>query len=98
MLTVFSEFNAIKNNIAKIINVSGYKNDYVAKKIGLTSQNFAVKKQRGTWSAEELEKIVEVLTKPNEDVEDMLMLEIMRSRKDDEIVPLSELKNEFGWK
>lgn len=98
MLTVFSEYNAIKNNIAELINVSGYKNEYVAKKIGLSSQNFAVKKKRGTWSSEELEKIVEVLINPNEDVEDLLMLEIMRSRKDDEIVPLSELKEEFGWK
>jgi hypothetical protein len=78
--------------------VSGYKNDYIAKKIGLTSQNFAVKKQRGNWSPDELEKIVEVLTKPNEDVENALMLEIMRSRKDDETVPLEEVKKEFGWK
>lgn len=98
MLSIFQEYNAIKNNIAEIINVSGYKNDYIAKKIGMTSQNFAVKKKRGTWNPEELEKIVDVLAKPNEDVENALMLEIMRSRKNDETVPLSELKNEFGWK
>ena len=97
MVTVFQEYNAIKDNIATIINASGYKNDYVAKKIGLTPQNFAVKKKRANWSAEELEKIIDVITKPNEDAEDALMLEIMRSRKDDETVPLSELKKEFGW-
>jgi hypothetical protein len=98
MLTLFHEYDAIKENIAKIISLSGYKNDYVAKKIGLTAQNFAVKKQRGTWSVDEIKKIVEVITEPNEDAMDALMIEIMRSRKDDEIVPLSELKKEFGWK
>lgn len=98
MLTVFQEYNAIKGNISQIINLSGYKNDYVAKKIGITPQNFAVKKKRGNWTAEELEKIINVLTKPNEDAENALMLELMRSRKNDETVPLSELKKEFGWK
>jgi hypothetical protein len=98
MLTLFHEYDAIKDNIAKIISLSGYKNDYVARKIGLTAQNFAVKKQRGTWSVDEIKKIVEVITEPNEDAMDAVMLEIMRSRKDDEIVPLSVLKKEFGWK
>lgn len=98
MLSVFQEYNAIKKNIEEIINISGYKNEYIAKKIGMTSQNFAMKKKRGTWDSEELEKLVDVLAKPNEDVENALMLELMRSRKDDETVPLSELKKEFGWK
>src|SRR5665647_1406751 len=98
MLTLFDEYNAITNNISTILNASGYKNDYVAKKIRLTAQNFAVKKQRGTWNVDEIKKIVEVITEPNEDAMDGLVLEIMRSRKDDETVPLSELKKEFGWK
>ncbi len=98
MLAVFQEYNAIKDNISRILSVSGYKNEYVAKKIGLTAQNFAVKKQRGTWSVDEIKRIVEVITEPNEDAVDALMLEIMRSRKNDETVPLSELKKEFGWK
>jgi len=99
MVTVFKEYNAIKENIATIINASGYKNDYVAKKIGLTPQNFAVKKKRSNWSAEELEKIIDVITKPNEDAEDALMLEIMRSRKDDETLTYDEYKAEIAkWK
>ena len=99
MTTVFQEYNAIKDNISTIINASGYKNDYVAKKIGLTAQNFAVKKQRGNWSAEELEKIIDVITKPNEDAEDALMLEIMRSRKDDGTLTFDEYKAEIAkWK
>ncbi len=98
MLAVFQEYNAIKDNISKILSLSGYKYEYVAKKIGLTPQNFAVKKQRGTWSVDEIKKIVEVITEPNEDAMDALMLEIMRSRKDDKTVPLSDLKKEFGWK
>ena len=71
----------------------------MAKKIGLTPQNFAVKKKRSNWSAEELEKIIDVITKPNEDAEDALMLEIMRSRKDDETLTYDEYKAEIAkWK
>ncbi|MDQ2718635.1 MAG: hypothetical protein M3Z26_02560 [Bacteroidota bacterium] len=98
MLTIFQDYNAIKDNITKIISLSGYKNEYVAKKIGLTPQNFAIKKLRKNWSVDEIKKIVEVITEPNEDAMDALMLEIMRSRKAEETVPLSELKKEFGWK
>ena len=99
MLTVFQEYEAIKDNITRIISQSGYKNEYVAKKIGLTPQNFAVKKQRGSWSVNEIKKIVEVITEPNEDAMDALMMEIMRSRKNDETLTYEEYKAEIAtWK
>lgn len=99
MLTVFQEFNAIKTNIAEIVKASGYRNDYLAKKLGLSRQNFSMKKQRGSFSPEELQKIVELITEPNEDAEDAIMLEIMRSRKDDETISYEEYKKEISsWK
>jgi hypothetical protein len=45
------------------------------------------------------EKIVEVITEPNEDAEDAIMVEIMRSRKDDETISYDEYKKEIArWK
>jgi len=98
MLTVFKEYSAIKDNIASILKASGYRNEYVARKIGLSAANFATKKQRGNWTEKELEKIVEVITEPNEDAEDAIILEIMRSRKDEPVVPINEMRKELGWK
>lgn len=99
MLTLFSDYNAIKSSVNEIIAISGYKNEYIAKKIGLSSQNFAVKKQRNNWTSEELEKIIKILTIPNQDVEELIMLQIMRSRKDDETLTYDEYKKETAsWK
>lgn len=98
MLAIFQEYNAIKDNIASILKASGYRNEYVARKIGLSPANFATKKQRGNWTEKELAKIVEVITEPNEDAEDAIMVEVMRSRKDDPIVSMEEMRKELGWK
>lgn len=62
MLSSFSEYNAIKSSVNEMLAASGYKNEYIAKKIGMSSQNFAVKKQRNNWTSEELEKIIKILT------------------------------------
>lgn len=98
MLTIFREYNAIKANITTIVRASGYKNDYLALKLGLSPQNFAVKKKRKSFTDKELQKIIEVITEPNEDAEDAIMLEIMRDRKDDPLVPVSEMRKKLGWK
>ncbi|WP_153800495.1 hypothetical protein [Foetidibacter luteolus] len=99
MLSVFSEYNAIKEGMANLIEVSGYRNDYLARKIGISNANFSVKKQRGSWTDKELAKLVDVLTNVNEDVEDLLMLQIVRSRKDEPTMSYEEYKKEVAsWK
>lgn len=99
MITVIQEFTAIRDHIAEILKASGYRNDYIANKLGMSRQNFAMKKQRASFSPEELQKIVELVTEPNEDAEDAIMLEIMRSRKNDEKLSYDEYKKEINsWK
>lgn len=99
MQSEHQEDDTIKNNISKILRASGYRNEYVAKQIGLTAPDFILKKKQGTWSVEEIEKIIEVITSPNENAMDAIMLEIMRSRKNDEVIPLEEFKAEIAtWK
>lgn len=98
MLTVFKEYSAIKENINRILEASGYRNDYLAGKIGLTPQNFSTKKRRKSWTEKELARIVEVITEPNEDAEDAILLEIMRSREDEATIPVAEMRKMLGWK
>ncbi len=82
----------IKDRISALIEASGYRDDFVAKKIGMAPAYFSVKKQMGNWSEKEVEKIIAVLTAENDEVFDLLMLEEMRLRKDEETLSLDEYK------
>lgn len=96
MLNIINQYRTIKKNLGEIIKVSGYRNDYVAKKIGMSPQSFAAKKQRNSWNDEEIEKVLAVID--NEDSEDYILLQLMRSAKDEETISLEEAKREMGWK
>jgi hypothetical protein len=61
----------------------------------LTPVNFATKKKRGTLSVDEVEQIISIIE--NEDVENYIMLEIMRSRQDESSISLEQLEKEMGW-
>ena len=92
---IVSNYKSLVQHIGELIHVSGYRNDYVAAKIGISPKLFAVKKQRSSFSVDDIEKIMTVID--NEDVENYLMLEIMRDRKDEETMTYDELKTEMGW-
>ncbi|MEA5140492.1 hypothetical protein [Arcicella rigui] len=95
-IEIVDNYKSLVANIGQLIEVSGYRNDYIAHKIGISPTTFSVKKGRGSFSLDDIEKIIKVIE--NEDVENYLMLEIMKSRKDDENVPYSEAKKLLGWK
>lgn len=91
------EYKNLLRHISYIIEISGYRNDYIARKLGIKPQNFSVKKQRASWSPDEVEKLLSVVD--NEDVENYLMLEEMRSRKDNETITFDEYKKVIAkWK
>jgi hypothetical protein len=92
---IASNYRNLVQHIGELIYVSGYRNDYVASKIGISPKLFAVKKQRSSFSVDDIEKILMIIE--NEDVENYLMLQIMRDRKDEETMTYDELKAEMGW-
>ncbi|TAM97857.1 MAG: hypothetical protein EPN39_10325 [Chitinophagaceae bacterium] len=96
MLEIIQDYKTLKGLLSGLIAKSGYRNDYIAKKIGMAPSYFATKKARGNWNEDEVEKILEVIT--NDDVEDAIMLEIMRSRKDEPNILLEEFEKRMGWK
>ena len=97
MLEVIENYLLLKKQIAQLIKKSGYRNEFIASKIGMRADYFAVKKQRGNWTPDELEKLLAIIS--NEDVEEYLMLEEMRSRKDDETITFEEYKKVIAkWK
>lgn len=96
MLSVLNQYRTIKNNLGDIIKVSGYRNDYIARKLGISPQSFAAKKQRNSWKDDEIERVLEIVD--NEDSEDYILLQIMRSLEDEAPISLEEAKKQMGWK
>ena len=63
--------------------------------MGIPAPNFSVKKQRGSWSVEEIEKILAIIE--NDELEDYYFGEILREKEKDETMSSEEFKKEIGW-
>lgn len=96
MQHIIHQYQILKAHIANLIAISGYRNDYLAKKMGIKPNNFSVKKQRDTWTEKEIEKLLQFIE--NEETENYLMLELMRAAKKEETVSYEEFKKQVGWK
>lgn len=90
------DYKNLVSKLADLIEISGYRHDYIARKLGMKPQNFSVKKQRVTWNPDEVEKLLTIID--NDDVENYLMLEHLRSLKAEETMSLDELKKFIEWK
>ncbi|WP_373330974.1 hypothetical protein [Salmonirosea aquatica] len=93
---IVNNYEELLNNIGQIIEVSGYRNDYIARKIGMSPANFSAKKSRKSFTLAEMKRIVEVID--NEDVTDYLMVQEMNARKDDETISHKDFYQQMGWK
>lgn len=97
MVQILEDYKTLKSILSDLISQSGYRNDFIAKKIGMAPSYFSTKKTRGNWSDEEMEKILDVIE--SDEIEDAILLEIMRSRKNDETLSYDEYKKEIAsWK
>ena len=96
-ISIINNYRKLVDEMPKIIELSGYKNEYIARKMEMKPQFFSVKKNRNTFDVEQVEKILSIIF--NEDVEDYLMLIEMQNRKNDETLTLAEYKKEIArWK
>ena len=89
-------YKILLKNVGELINISGYRNDYVAKKLGIKPTTFSVKKQRATWTPDEIEKLLAVIG--NDETEDYYLGLIMQGLESDETLSLSEFKKAVNWK
>lgn len=96
MKEIIESSKLLKQNLGSLIKKSGYRNDFIADKIGMAPAYFSVKKQRGNWTDEEVEKILSIIE--SEELEDYFLGQVMNSMKDEEMITLDELKNEMSWK
>ena len=93
LLSIANNYKTLIQFLPELIDVSGYRNDYVSKKMGLTPATFSAKKQRGNWSTDDIMKLMGIIE--NEDVEDYLMLQLLRAEKDNETISADEFRKEI---
>jgi len=93
---IISSYKKLVSNVGDIIEISGYRNDFIAKKMGLKAQTFSVKKQRATWTPDEIDILLKIVK--NDEVEnflDKLMIDNAFTGKD---ISSSEFEKLMKWK
>ena len=89
-------YKMLLEHISDFIEMSGYRNDFIAKKLGIKPTTFSVKKQRATWTPHEVEQLLTVIE--NEETEDYYLGLVMKGLEADETLSLAEFKQQVGWK
>lgn len=97
MLTkIVENYQLLVNNMGQLIEISGYRNDYLAEKIGLKPANFSVKKQKASWSAEEVLKLLSIIE--NQEIEDYMDGIKMKENKKGKFISSIEFEKRMGGK
>ena len=97
MRRIICEYQLLKKNISVLIDKSGYKNVFIAEKIGLLPNHFSVKKQRNSWTDQEIDKILSVIE--NEELEDYYFGMMMNDTNKEDTLSLAQLKSNMkAWK
>ena len=79
---IAKNYKLLLHILPEIIEISGYRSDYLSKKLNMNPTTFSVKKRRGSWSVDEVITLLSIVN--NEVVEEYLMLQLMRDAKNDE--------------
>jgi predicted transcriptional regulator len=95
MRKIISDFKTLRGSLSELIERSGYKNAYIANQIGMAPSHFYVKKQRGTWNEDEVEKILDVIE--SDQLEDYFLGKLMLMLTEDDTVSFAAAKEELGW-
>ncbi len=96
MLEIVENYVALKRQIASLIDLSGYEDDFLAEQMDLAAPLFSAKKQSADWTEEELRRLLTIIE--NDTLEDAFLLNLMRAEKTATRHPIADLKAEFGWK
>ena len=95
MLEVIENYLLLKKQIASLIKKSGYRNEFIAGKIGMAPTYFAVKKQRGNWSDDEVLKIIKVIE--SEDVSNYFDTIMIKNCFPGNVVSSKDFEKIMGW-
>ena len=88
-------YQMLVNNMGQLIEISGFRNDYLSNKIGLKPANFSVKKQKGNWTTTEVLKLLSIIK--NKEVEDYIDVVKMKEIKKGKFISSDEFEKRMKW-
>ena len=88
-------YQMLVNNMGQLIEISGFRNDYLSNKIGLKPANFSVKKQKGNWTTTEVLKLLSIIK--NKEVEDYIDIVKMKEIKKGKFISSDEFEKRMKW-
>lgn len=94
MIDIIKDYEQLQKNFGKLLDMSGYRLDHLAKEIGITREYFYVKKQRGNFSHEQMKKLLAIIWKP--EMEDVLFGEILKKSDKGDYATPEEIKAAFA--
>jgi YesN/AraC family two-component response regulator len=100
LLEVLDEYKEIENNIGAIILASGYKTEFIARKLKMPLSTFCLKRKNKSFTSKEVAQIVRMLDDDdnNNNVnytaeENAELLKWAKSRKNDEKTSATDFLN-----
>jgi hypothetical protein len=96
MLTVIENYNILRKALPRLLEVSGYRMDYLAEQMGISKNYFYTKKSKNTFSNEEFEKIIAFIWR--DEFQDILDEELMKQKMaEGRNLTGKEFKQKMGW-
>lgn len=92
VVDIVNSYRKLLEQIPHLIEISGYRQDYLSQKMNLKPATFSAKKLKGNWSPDEVEQLLRIIS--NEEVEDFMMLQLMEEIVDEETINYDTFKSQ----
>lgn len=86
MATIIQDFKNFKNIFPQILEMSGYKMEFLAQRLSMSATGFSTKKKKNNFSIEQMEQLMDIVW--NDYLEEKFLTRAMDEAKNEE--PLSK--------
>jgi len=93
ILDVLQDYLEVENSIIQIITLTGYKNEYIAKKLKMPISTYYTKRRNKSFTAKEVLKIVNLIDA--EELQNKEELRIIEKRINEEVISSEEFKKQL---
>ncbi len=97
MLSIVHDFKIFKANFPTLLDMSGYKMDFLAKRIGMASSSFSIKKKRNSFDLDEMQALLDIIW--NDYLEGAFLAEAMKQGQNEGHLSKKETEDLFrSWR
>jgi hypothetical protein len=89
MIEIIQQYRSLKEHFSDILEWSGYRLDFLAKEIGMPKASIYVKKQRKSFTEDEMEKLLDIVW--TDKIEDKFFAQALLEGDKDENMNANEI-------